>query len=97
VILVLVGFGIGYLVLRAGGALYRGSGSGARTSVGILALAAGVMTGIEVRAVSVGHNQFQGGMFPGLVELLLAFVIGTVGAGLFFAFLLSFRTPPMEG
>ncbi len=100
VILVLVGFGIGYLVLRAGGALYRGSGSGARMTLGLLVLASAVMTVVEWYAVRVGHNQFQGGAFPGLIELLLAFMIGTVGLGLLFAFLLSFRappTPPAEG
>jgi hypothetical protein len=88
----LVGFGIGYAVLRAGDGLYRGNGGGARATVGVLLAGCVFLTLRELHAVEHPHGSAEN--YAGLFDFLLATVTGAAGLGLLIAFLLSFRSPP---
>ncbi len=91
VVVFLVGFGIGYAVLGTDKGLCRGSGSGARLTVGLMLIGCVVMTLVQYHAAAHPHS---GAMYAGLLEGLVAIVIGTIGLGLLFSLLLSFRLPP---
>jgi hypothetical protein len=90
-----VGFGIGLAILRVGGGLYRGSGSGARGVVGLLLVGCTVMTLVEVYALN--HPAPSDKIGEVLLRMLLAAVSGVAGLGLLVSLLLSFRNRPSSG
>ena len=89
----MVGFLIGYGVLRSSGANYRGGGVGARICVVFLAAVSGGMALAEKSAYDHASHEMYGGMF----HLLAAPALAAMGAGLFVSVLTSFGSPPTSG